>query len=113
MIIHKNEPPFLGCDGMTDVEFNAIHKRWIDKVEDQVYDLSEDHIRQKMYQDGQQCGACAFYIPLTSDKGMDYGVCANAKSRFDSKLKFEHDNCEQYEFRAMSEEQIEKQEENM
>mgnify|MGYP001612048497 FL=1 len=37
-----------------------------------------------------QCGGCRFFLALDGD----YGICANAASRYDGRIVFEHIGCE-------------------
>ena len=88
MIDDPNRPPF-GGSGMTKEERHETHERWSDKLGNLVPGSKE----YKMYEEGKQCGGCAFYIALESDLGMDWGCCANAKSPFDNRAVFEHHTC--------------------
>ena len=104
MIDEPNEPPFEGGKGMTKEERNACHKRWCETGR---ATPPEGTLEYKMaVDDCKQCGFCAFYIPLTSDLGMDWGVCGNAKGPHDGKAVFEHFTCQAYEFRPAPEEEV-------
>jgi hypothetical protein len=39
---------------------------------------------------------CEFWVPLAGQWGLDYGACANPRSPFDGRVRFEHDGCEEY-----------------
>lgn len=102
MIDEPNEPPFLGGKGMTKAEREACHERWCETGRATPEPGTKEYV---LYEDGKQCGFCAFYISLTSDLGMDWGVCGNAKSPHDGKVVFEHHTCLQYEFRPAPDEE--------
>jgi hypothetical protein len=40
-----------------------------------------------------QCGTCAYYLPLSGTWGYDWGVCSNPASAFDGTATFEHFGC--------------------
>jgi Protein of unknown function (DUF3027) len=44
----------------------------------------------------QQCGGCAFWVPLAGSWGLDYGACTNPASPFDRRAQFEHDGCDEF-----------------
>lgn len=97
MIDDSNRPPF-GGGGMTKEERRATHERWAAKGNASSA-LKPGTPEYKLYEDGKQCGGCAFFLTVDSDLGMDWGVCANAKSVHDGTAVFEHFACLQYEFR--------------
>jgi len=99
MIDEPNEPVFDGSKGMTKEERRATHERWADKAP--IIELGSKEY--ELYENGKQCGGCAFYIALTSDLGFDWGACANTKSPHDGAAVFEHFTCLQYEFRPVPE----------
>ncbi|MGQ0846577.1 MAG: DUF3027 domain-containing protein [Sporichthyaceae bacterium] len=73
---------------------NDVHRRWIAKVGLHRSPGSPDY-QESWY--WQQCGGCAFYIPLNDPLGADWGACSGASSQFDGLLRFEHDGCEAFE----------------
>ena len=87
LIDDPNRPAF-GGGGMTSEERRASHWRWAAKTK-----LKSGTMEYEMYEKGLQCGGCAFYIELTSDLGMDWGVCAHEKSPHDGTAVFEHHTC--------------------
>lgn len=71
--------------------FDACHKRWVAKTN---WDLTSSEMKDEWVE--KQCGLCCFYIPLIGKFKDDYGVCSNAKSKFDGKVMFEHDGCQHF-----------------
>ncbi|MET8701153.1 DUF3027 domain-containing protein [Kitasatospora sp. NPDC004723] len=73
-------------------EMDAIHDRWIGgrnrRTEDPEY-------REEWY--GEQCGFCRYWFPLAGELGLDYGACANGRSKLDGTVRFEHDGCEAFD----------------
>ena len=97
-IIDKpNEPPF-GGKGMTKEERHATHERWCQKgrASSSLKPGTQEH---EMYEQGKQCGGCAFYLTLDGDLGMDWGACACPKSPHDGTTVFEHFTCLHHEYR--------------
>ncbi|MEU0403451.1 DUF3027 domain-containing protein [Streptomyces sp. NPDC006197] len=47
----------------------------------------------------EQCGGCRFWIALSGELGLDWGACTRADSRFDGRVRFEHDGCERFSAR--------------
>ncbi len=45
----------------------------------------------------EQCGRCAWWIPLTGEWGLDWGACSNPSSPRDREVVFEHDACPAFE----------------
>lgn len=43
-----------------------------------------------------QCGQCVYYILVVGALSSDWGLCSNAKSKFDRMAMFEHDGCDEY-----------------
>ena len=75
------EPAFRSRDFASEV-----HRRWI----------SED------YRTGEdQCGGCAYFIPLGGAFVSDWGTCANKDSDRDGLAQFEHASCECFERNAL------------
>lgn len=91
--LKRNRPPF-GGKGMTEKEFKTCHPRWSKKLGPTPGMLPEGSKIRDQYEMGHQCGMCRFYVPLESDLGMDWGVCAQPKSFHDGKVVFEHHTCE-------------------
>ncbi|WP_310369208.1 DUF3027 domain-containing protein [Catenuloplanes atrovinosus] len=71
---------------------NEIHKRW---VAGRNRDTASADYRDEWYD--EQCGLCKFWFPLAGELGSDYGVCANAQSPFDGRVRFEHDGCDEFD----------------
>lgn len=81
---------------MSEAEGHKTHKRWcklLDRRSGWPWKRKEGHLLREQYENGQQCGGCAFYVALEGSLGMDWGVCANPKSREDGKAVFEHFTC--------------------
>jgi hypothetical protein len=102
MIDEPNIPVFDGSKGMTKPERHACHERWCEMGQATPKEGTKEYA---LYEEGKQCGGCAFFIALTSDLGMDWGVCGNPKSKNDGKVIFEHSTCLHYEFRPAPEEE--------
>lgn len=78
-------------DSADNVDVSATHERWMRRRHRKQEDAS--------YKDAwysEQCGGCAFFIPLSGPLADDYGGCANPESPFDKRVMFEHDGCEQH-----------------
>ena len=97
MIDEPNKPPF-GGKGMTKEERHATHERWCAKGQASS-SIKPGTKEYEMYENGKQCGSCAFYLSVDGDLGMDWGVCANPKSVQDSRAVFEHFTCIHHEYR--------------
>lgn len=91
----QNVPPFGAADGMTAAELGAVHARWIRRNGPWASDAGPRTAAHRLYTAARQCGGCAFYVPLRSQLGFDWGACANPKSPFDGRLVFEHHACPQ------------------
>lgn len=75
-----------------DVEHcKKCHERWSEKLN---RDMSTSSYKDEWYT--EQCGNCAYFIGLIGYLSNDYGVCSNPKSKFDGKVRFEHDGCDSY-----------------
>jgi hypothetical protein len=70
---------------------SSIAKRWSENLN---RSTADPEYREDWYM--QQCGACTFWFPLAGKMGADYGACANARSPFDGRVRFEHDGCTEY-----------------
>lgn len=46
-----------------------------------------------------QCLHCRFYVPLQWPLGADWGVCVNPASPAKAQLRFEHNGCDNHEYR--------------
>jgi len=97
MNLEINKPPF-GGDGMTLDEANSTHQRWADQII-KYSELAETNPLRINYENGRQCGACAFYIALEGKLGMDWGVCCNKNSKHDKNAMFEHQTCLEFTYR--------------
>ncbi|MBB5802053.1 hypothetical protein F4560_001821 [Saccharothrix ecbatanensis] len=72
-----------------ETEMDSIHERWLgDRNRGR-----GGHEYEESWA-GEQCGGCRFWVPLAGRVGHDYGVCANALSPFDGRVRFEHDGCD-------------------
>ncbi|MFI5707784.1 DUF3027 domain-containing protein [Kribbella sp. NPDC051620] len=49
----------------------------------------------------EQCADCLFWRPLAGVMGEDWGVCANAASGSDGRVRFEHDGCGEFEAKVV------------
>ncbi|MER7909799.1 DUF3027 domain-containing protein [Streptomyces sp. NPDC096068] len=70
---------------------DAIHARWLRLLNRSTGDLG--------YRDDwfdEQCGGCRFWIALSGELGLDWGVCTRDGSPFDGQVRFEHDGCESF-----------------
>jgi hypothetical protein len=70
---------------------SETHARWL-LSRNRKQESSE--YRDEWY--AEQCGRCAFWVPLAGDWGRDYGVCTNPASPRDGRAAFEHDGCEAF-----------------
>lgn len=62
----------------------ATHERWAASIQNTEWRY-------------EQCGRCAWWVPLTGTWGLDWGVCSNPASTHDRTAMFEHDGCAAYE----------------
>lgn len=71
-----------------------VHWRWAERPGRVAAssDAAPPEIRA-LYDAGQQCLGCKWFVPLAGTVGMDWGVCANVESEHDATLMFEHDTC--------------------
>jgi len=72
--------------------FDRCHDRWIKSRNRQSDDPANDYEAS-----WKQCGGCRYYVRLTGAFILDWGACSNPASRFDGRVRFEHDGCEGYE----------------
>ncbi|MGW2476922.1 DUF3027 domain-containing protein [Streptomyces sp. NPDC001665] len=74
---------------------NDVHGRWLR--------LLNRSTGNSDYPDAwfdEQCGGCRFWIALSGELGLDWGVCTRADALFDGRVRFEHDGCERFTARA-------------
>ncbi|MFL9680578.1 MULTISPECIES: DUF3027 domain-containing protein [Streptomyces] len=71
-----------------------IHGRWSRLLN---RSTANPDYREEWYD--EQCGGCRFWIALSGELGLDWGACACAHSRFDGRVRFEHDGCEHFSVR--------------
>lgn len=66
----------------------STHERWITKLRNSYKwdsgNLADEH---------KQCEFCKFYVEVSGDLGMDWGVCINEESPHDMQVVFEHFGC--------------------
>ncbi|MFD7874346.1 DUF3027 domain-containing protein [Streptomyces sp. NPDC059766] len=80
-------------DGNGDAS-DDVHGRWLQLLHRSTGNPS---YRDEWFD--EQCGGCRFWIPLSGDLGLDWGACTHAASRFDGRVRFEHDGCEHFSVR--------------
>jgi hypothetical protein len=68
------------------------HTRWVEKISRNTG--APDYPDEWAH---QQCGGCRYWVPLTSEWGLDWGGCSNVGSSFDRHVMFEHDGCDAFE----------------
>lgn len=51
---------------------------------------------KELYEHGQQCCHCRFWVPLEGSLGGDWGACVNLDSKRGGLVVFEHFTCERY-----------------
>lgn len=83
--------PWTGDDGSHNRE---VHGRWLRLLN---RTTGEFGYREEWY--SEQCGGCRFWIALSGELGGDWGVCTDAGSAFDGRVRFEHDGCERFTVR--------------
>ncbi len=71
-----------------------VHRRWL-----QLLNRSTGNPNYRDEWFDEQCGGCRFWTPLSGDLGLDWGACTHADSRFDGRVRFEHDGCEHFSVR--------------
>ncbi|MEV7376465.1 DUF3027 domain-containing protein [Streptomyces sp. NPDC090301] len=71
-----------------------VHRRWLQLLN---RSTGSPSYRDEWFD--EQCGGCRFWIPLSGDLGLDWGACTHADSRFDGRVRFEHDGCEYFSVR--------------
>ena len=75
-------------------ENHIITDRWSNAESEGLYKQSwpaEPDVRAK-YENGEQCGGCAFFAPFN----FDYGLCCHNESRHFTETVFEHFTCPAY-----------------
>lgn len=78
--------PWLG----DDAEHNdACHERWLPRRNRDTGDAAHPDAWYC-----EQCGGCRFWVALRGPVGADWGACTNSRSRFDGRVRFEHDGCD-------------------
>jgi hypothetical protein len=78
------------------------HRRWVNKIPSNRNFDAPGYITEGL--DNELCFMCQYYIELTGALGKDWGVCSNPVSRFDGRVMYEDDGCEQYSFAQDAEE---------
>ncbi len=74
------------------IDRDAAHQRWIRALNRRT---EAPAYRDEWY--WEQCADCAHWCALAGPLGEDWGVCANAESPFDSRVRFEHDGCDEFQ----------------
>ena len=74
---------------------DEIHERWLRLLNRSTGDRG---YRDEWFD--EQCGGCRFWIALSGELGLDWGMCIRAGSPFDGQVRFEHDGCERFVARA-------------
>ncbi len=74
---------------------DEVHERWL-RLRNR--STGDPGYRDEWFD--EQCGGCRFWIALSGEPGLDWGVCAHADSAFDGQVRFEHDGCERFFARA-------------
>lgn len=75
---------------------DACHERWSQAAQNRPTHLpgySDDWY-------DAQCGGCRYWVALAGELGRDWGVCTQAGSGFDGRVRFEHDGCELFTGRS-------------
>ena len=81
-------------DGIAGGDGDDIHGRWSRLLN---RSTANPDYREEWYD--EQCGGCRFWIALSGEWGLDWGACTCAHSRFDGRVRFEHDGCEHFSVR--------------
>jgi hypothetical protein len=63
---------------------NKTHRRWVERLNHPAHHPD-------------QCGICTYWVPLSGEWGLDWGVCTNGESSLDGRAQFEHDHCDAFE----------------
>ena len=68
-----------------------VTETWSNPESEQLYleHWPDDAHLFERYEDGEQCGGCAFFAPFNAD----YGLCCYGKSRHHLETVFEHFTC--------------------
>ena len=64
---------------------------WSNDESKRLYELHwpDEPVVKQQYEEGQQCGGCAFFAPFN----FDWGLCCHSQSRHFSETVFEHFTC--------------------
>ncbi len=75
-------------------ENQIITGRWSNDESQRLYQLHwpDEPALKNQYEEGHQCGGCAFFVPFNHD----WGLCCHAKSRHHLETVFEHFTCESF-----------------
>lgn len=75
-------------------ENRVITDRWSNASSQALYQQSwpDEPVLRLKYENGEQCGGCAFFAPFN----YDYGLCCHDESRHFTETVFEHFTCAAY-----------------